>query len=316
MTVPVGVIGVGSMGRHHARVYRELPDARLVGVADVNAEAAESVANDYDTVVLPREELLEAAEAVSVVVPSRFHESVGVAAIEAGVHTLIEKPIATTLDEAAAIVRAAEEAGVTLQVGHVERFNPAVRTVADFADDLDLVAVEARRLGPPLEDTRAVGDGVVLDLMIHDLDIVRALVDADVTSVGASASPERDYVTASLSFDNDVVGGLTASRATQRKVRELTLTARDCFVTVDYLDSSVTIHRRNRPSYLVDDGDVRYRSERVVERPIVENGEPLKKELEAFLDAIAEGTDPIVDGTDGYEALSLATRVSDSIRPR
>ena len=315
MTVSVGVLGVGSMGRHHARVYQELGDADLVGVADVDAETAAEVAAAYDTQVRSPEDLVDAADAVSIAVPSQFHHEIGVRALRAGVHALIEKPLAPTEEEAESLVSAAADAGVQLHVGHIERFNPAVRTVAEFVDDLDLIAVDARRLGPPVDEERDVDDGVVLDLMTHDLDIVRSLVDAPVADVTASGSPDEQYVTATLAFDNDVVGSLTASRVTQRKVRELTLTAADCQVTLDYIDRSVRIHRRTRPEFFVNDGDLRYRSEQVVERPTVDNGEPLKNELSAFVEAVRDGSDPVVPGDDGVAALSLARRVQSALKP-
>ncbi len=309
MTVRVGVLGVGSMGRHHARVYAESPNAELVGVSDVDEANATEVAREYGTGAMATEDLLDAADAVSVAVPSRYHLPVATEALESGVHTLVEKPLATTTADAQAIVDAADAAGVVLQVGHIERFNPAVRTVSEFVDDLDIIAVEARRLGPPVDDGRDVGDGVVLDLMIHDLDVLSSLVDSPVADVNAAGSPDDQYVAATLGYENDVVGSLTASRVTQRKVRELTVTATDCIVTVDYIDRSVRIHRRTRPEFLVNDGDLRYRSEQVVERPTVDNGEPLKKELEAFLEAVRNGTDPVVSGRDGVSTLALAERV-------
>ena len=315
MTVSVGVLGVGSMGRHHARVYQELGDADLVGVADVDGQTAAEVAEAYDTKVLTPEELVDAADAVSIAVPSQFHREIGVRALRSGVHALIEKPLAPTKEEAESLVSAAADAGVQLHVGHIERFNPAVRTVAEFVDDLDLIAVDARRLGPPVDEERDVDDGVVLDLMTHDLDIVRSLVDAPVADVTAAGSPDEQYVTATLAFENDVVGSLTASRVTQRKVRELTLTAADCQVTLDYIDRSVRIHRRTRPEFFVNDGDLRYRSEQVVERPTVDNGEPLKNELSEFVEAVREGSDPVVPGEDGVAALSLARRVQSALDP-
>ncbi|WP_418280292.1 Gfo/Idh/MocA family oxidoreductase [Halorubrum sp. DTA98] len=315
MTVPVGVLGVGSMGRHHARVYAESADADLVGVSDVDEESAADVAAAYGTRAMSTEELLDAVEAVSVAVPSRYHLPVALEALEAGVHALVEKPLATTTADAEELVAAANAAGVVLQVGHIERFNPAVRTLSEFVDDLDLIAVDARRLGPPVDGGRDVGDGVVLDLMIHDIDVIRSLVGSPVVDVSAAGSPDDQYVAATLGFENDVVGSLTASRVTQRKVRELTLTARDCQVTVDYIDRSIRIHRRTRPEFLVSDGDLRYRSEQVVERPTVDNGEPLKKELGAFLDAVRNGTDPVVSGRDGVKALALAHRVRAALRP-
>ena len=303
------------MGRHHARVYAESPNAELVGVSDVDEENAAAVATEYGTRAMSTGALLDAVDAVSVAVPSRYHRPIASEALDAGVHALVEKPLATTTADAAALVDAANAAGVILQVGHIERFNPAVRTVSEFVDDLDLIAVDARRLGPPVEDGRDVGDDVVLDLMIHDLDVLLSLVGSPVADVTAAGSPDDQYVAATLGFENDVVGSLTASRVTQRKVRELTLTARECIVTVDYIDRSVRIHRRTRPEFLVNDGDLRYRSEQVVERPTVDNGEPLKKELDAFLDAVQNGTEPVVSGQDGVNALSLAHRVKRALKP-
>lgn len=312
MTIPVGVLGVGNMGRHHARVYHELTNAELVGVSDIDTASAATIADEYGTESMPSDRLFEVADAVSIAVPSRYHREVGTAALRAGVHTLIEKPIATDIDDATALIEEAEASEATLQIGHIERFNPAVQTVLEFVDELDLVAVDARRLGPPIDENRDIGDGVVLDLMIHDIDILRRLVGTEVTEVTALGTPDKRYVTASLGFENDVVGSLTASRTTQRKVRELTLTAEDRLITVDYIDRSVTIDRRNRPSYLADDGDLRYRNERVVEQPTVDNGEPLKNELVSFLDAVESGTDPVVTGADGLEALALACRIRDA----
>ena len=314
MTVDVGVVGVGSMGRHHARVYHELPAVNLVGVADENASTAASVATEYDTDATTTTALLEQVDAVSIAVPSRFHHEIGLQAIEAGVHALVEKPMAPTIDAARSLADAAASAGVTLQIGHIERFNPAVIAVREFVKDLDLIAVEARRLGPPVEVDRDVSNDVVFDLMIHDIDVIMSLVGSEVRTVRATGSPDREYVNASLQFDNDVVGSLTASRVTQRKVRKLTLTATDSLVTVDYSDRAVWIDRRTRPSYLTDDGDLRYRSERVVERPTVDNGEPLKKEISAFIEAVQNGTTPLVTGEDGIAALSLATRINEAMQ--
>lgn len=314
MTIPVGVLGVGNMGRHHARVYHELTNAELVGVSDVDTASAATVADQYGTESMSADRLFEIADAVSIAVPSRYHLEAGTAALRAGVDTLIEKPIATDIDDATRLLAVAKSSDALLQVGHIERFNPAVQTVLEFVDDIDLVAVDARRLGPPIDENRDIGDGVVLDLMIHDIDILRRLVGADVSEVSALGTPEQHYVTASVGFENGVVGSLTASRATQRKVRELTLTAKDRLITVDYIDRSVTIDRRNRPSYLADDGDLRYRNERIVEQPTVDNGEPLKNELVSFLDAVENGTNPVVTGRDGLEALSLACRIRDAAR--
>ena len=305
--LPVGVIGVGSMGQHHARVYQELPSAELVGVADVNAEAAAETAAQYGTTPTSVESLLSAAAAVSIAVPTPYHYDTAMAAIEAGVGVLIEKPIAEEPAQGRELLVAAEEAGVTLQVGHIERFNPAVRTLETVAGDLDVIAVDSQRLGPPAG--REIADGVATDLMIHDADVLLSLVDEPVADVYAAETAGDQYVAATVEFETGVVATLTASRVTQQKVRTLSITAESCRVTVDYIDQSVRINRHSLPEYVETDGEVRYRHENVVERPTVENGEPLKKELTAFVEAVRTGAEPVVTAADGVRALELVQRV-------
>jgi len=305
----VGVIGVGSMGQHHARVYQELPTVDLVGVSDVNEEQAAETAEKYGTTPMSVDSLLSVADAVSIVVPTAYHYEMGMAAIEAGVDLLIEKPI--TEDPAAGreLLAAAEEADLTLQVGHVERFNPAVRTLSKIAVDLDVIALDSQRLGPPTG--RAIDDGVAMDLMIHDADILLSLVDSPVADVYAAETAGDQYVAATVEFENGVVATLTASRVTQQKVRTLSVTAEECRVNVDYMSQSVQINRHSLPEYIEANGDVRYRHENIIERPTVENGEPLKKELASFIDVVRTDAEPVVSGVDGIRALELVRRVKD-----
>lgn len=305
-TIQAGVIGVGSMGRHHARVYQELPSTELVGVADADPEAATSVAADYETNALSAEKLLEHAEAVSIAVPTPYHFETAMAALRTDTHVLVEKPIVGSPPDGEALIDFARERDLVLQVGHIERFNPAIRTLVDLLPELDVLAVDARRLGPPLD--REMDTSPVLDLMIHDLDILRSVLDDEGEVRHASATADDQHVTATVEF-GDVLGTLTASRITQRKVRELTITARECQVHVDYISRSIQIHRHSLPEYIEQDGDLRYRHENIVEHPTVENGEPLKAELAAFAEAIQTGTDPVVTGDDGLEALKLAQEI-------
>lgn len=299
----VGVIGVGSMGRHHARVYRELPQTRLVGVADVDMEAATDAASTYETTALSVDRLLNSVDAVSVAVPTEYHYETARKALDEDVHVLIEKPIVESPENGRELIDRADRGDLVLQVGHVERFNPAIRALTDIVPDLDVLSVDAQRLGPPLD--REMTTSPVLDLMIHDLDILLSLIDDDATVLDASATADDQYVTATVEL-GDVLGTLTASRVTQRKVRELSITARECLVHVDYISRSIQIHRHSLPEYIEENGDIRYRHENIVEHPTVENGEPLKKELGAFVDAIQNGTEPIVTGEDGLAALALA----------
>ncbi|MDG5776822.1 Gfo/Idh/MocA family oxidoreductase [Haloarculaceae archaeon H-GB1-1] len=303
----VGVVGVGSMGQHHARVYDELPEANLVGVADANEEVAADVASTYETDARAVEDLLSSVDAVSIAVPTSHHESIVRRAIEQDVDVLVEKPIVADLDVGRSLLDQARERDLVLQVGHIERFNPAVQTLLDVVQDLDLIAVDARRLGPPLD--RDLGDTVVYDLMIHDIDVLLKIVDAEVQSVEATGTQEGQHITANVDFENDVVANLTASRVTQQKVRDLSITAESCRVNVDYLDQSVEVHRHSLPEYVDADGDLRYRHESVIERPMVESREPLKAELEAFVDAVAERATPPVTGEDGLRALEIAQEI-------
>ncbi|NIB98543.1 Gfo/Idh/MocA family oxidoreductase [Halobacterium sp. R2-5] len=309
-----GVVGVGSMGRNHARVYSELGETELVGVADADAAAADRVATEFDTTPYVTSDLLERADAVSVAVPTRFHADTVQNAIDAGVHVLCEKPFVADPDRGRELAAAARAAGVTLQVGHIERFNPAVRALEAIVPELDVIAVTADRLGPPLE--RDIDTSVVFDLMIHDIDVVCSLLDSEPASLAATGSTDGNYATATCSFDGGVTASLTASRVTQQKVRQLAITAADCRVNVDYLDQSVEIHRGSTPEYVSADGDLRHRVESVVERPLVENGEPLKRELAAFAEAVRNGTEPVVTAEDGVRAVEVATRVAAQIADR
>jgi predicted dehydrogenase len=302
-----GVIGVGSMGQHHARVYKELPEVELIGVADADESRAGEVASKYGTVPRYQDDLLRMSDVVSVAVPTRYHYEVAAAAIEAGTHVLVEKPFVRDVSKGRELVEMSRRADVTLQVGHVERFNPAVQALVDIVPDLDLIAVDIRRLGPPVD--RDTEDSVVYDLMIHDIDILTAIVGADPKTVTAMSTHENEHVTAQLEFEGGVVANLTASRVTQEKVRDLALTAEDCRVNVDYEDQTVQIHRHSLPEYYEEDGDIRYRHESIIERPTIENGEPLRAEMEAFVQAARQGKRPRVSGRDALAALAVARQV-------
>lgn len=303
----VGVVGVGTMGAHHARVYDELSGADLIGVADADPATARSVAEEYDTHALGKEQLLERADAVSVAVPTEFHAEVATEAIASDTATLVEKPFVTDPDRGRAVAARARRRGVPLQVGHVERFNPAVEALQDILPEVEPIAVAARRQGPPVDRTSS--DSAAMDLMIHDIDILLTVADSPLRSVSAVSAHDGQHISAHLSFESGLVGTLTASRVTQEKIRDLAITAEDCQVEIDYLDRSVEIHRHSMPEFLVDGGDVRYRHESIIERPTIENGEPLKAELAAFVEAVRSRTEPAVTAEDGIRAAETALRV-------
>lgn len=309
MIVDVGVIGVGSMGRHHARVYSNLQEANLVGVSDVDRAAAEEVAEKYGTDIYDRPELIERVDAISVTVPTEHHFEIARECIEADVDVLVEKPFVKDIDAGRALVDLAEDRGVQIHVGHVERFNPAVRALDDILPDLEVIAYEARRLGPDVK--RGIQDTVVMDLMIHDLDVITSLAGGQPTDIQAKGTRDGKHASAILSFENGTMASLLTSRVTQEKIRELRVTAKECFVKVDYLNSEVEIHRNSVPEFVTEGGDVKYRHESVIERPVVDNTEPLLNELSLFLDAIQEDKRPVVSGRDGLRAVQLARDVED-----
>ncbi len=302
-----GVIGVGSMGHNHARIYDELSNVDLVGVADVNHDQAKQVADDHDTRAMSRNSLLAAAEVVSVAVPTPYHYEAAMECVEQGVDVLVEKPLVADPANGRDLIDAAERAGVTVQVGHVERFNPAVEALGDIVSDLDVIAVEAQRLGPPRE--REIQDSAVLDLMTHDIDVLLALVDAEIESIDAVGTRGNRHAAANFQFDDGTMATLTASRLTQQKIRRLAITAREARVNVDYASRSVEIHRHSTPEFIAEDGDLRYRHESIVERPTVHNGEPLKKEIESFVEAATTGAEPKVTVEDGLRVLEVAREI-------
>ncbi|RKD97364.1 Gfo/Idh/MocA family protein [Halopiger aswanensis] len=304
-----GVIGVGAMGENHARVYSELRGVDLVGVSDHDTDLAQTVADEYGTEAVPLEELLDRCDVVTVAVPTHVHYDLVTTCLEEDVHVLVEKPIAETVEEGRQMADLADERDLVLQVGHIERFNPAVRTVAELIDDLDVISLEAERLGPPID--RDAPGNVIFDLMVHDVDIVGSILADTPDEIAAMGTEDGRYATATMEYD-DVVATLTASRVTQKKVRKLSVTARECFVEVDYLEQSVLIHRDSFPEYVNDEGQKRYRHESVVERPRVDNGEPLRHELESFVESVRTGTEPEVTPQDGIEALE-AVQTIDSI---
>lgn len=305
-TLAAAVIGVGSMGRHHARVYSELQNVSLIGVYDVQEEQARSIAAKYGTTVSSQSKLLEKADIVSVAVPTAYHYAVVRDALEADTHVLVEKPFVDDLARGRELAALAYARDLTLQVGHIERFNPATQVLMEIIPDLDVIGVDIKRLGPPVD--RDGNDSVVMDLMIHDVDILLAIVDAEIETIAATAH-DPSHATAQVQFANRCVGSLTASRLTQQKVRELSVTAKSCQVNIDFIDQSVEIHRCSLPEYVEANGDIRYRHESVVERPMVDNSEPLKAELASFVDAVREGRDPVVTAAQAIRTLEVIEEI-------
>ena len=314
--VKVGVIGIGNMGWHHARVLSLLKDADLVGVADPDAQrgalATEQFGcrwfSDYRS-------MLEEVEAVCIAVPTLQHHSVGLACLEAGSHVLIEKPIAASQEEAAALIDAASRVGRLLQVGHIERFNPAFRELTKVVANEEVVVLEARRHSPHAD--RANDVSVVLDLMIHDLDLVLELASSSVVQLaaagGRSSEGPIDYVNATLGFENGVVASLTASKMSHRKIRTLSAHCRASLVETDFLNHNLHIHRRAHEWYSADHGELLYRNDGFIEEVSTTSIEPLYAELEHFLQCVRGRETPAVDGQQASRALRLADLIEQAV---
>ncbi|ELY56411.1 Gfo/Idh/MocA family protein [Natronococcus jeotgali] len=305
--IDVGVIGVGSMGQHHARVYNELPEANLVGLFDADDERAAEVAADHGVSALPLDELLENVDAVSIVVPTEYHYDLATQCLDANVGILIEKPVLEDLDQSADLRSRVEHANVPAQVGHIERFNPAVTQLEEIVDDLSIVSIRSQRLGP--EPERTIEDSAVLDLMIHDIDVVLSVLGQTPIRVQSAGVDENRHASALLEFEDNVMASLTASRKTQQKVRTLEITAEECFIELDYIDQSLEIHRSSIPEYIEENGDVRFKHESIVERPTIRNAEPLRRELESFVETVSGNGIPDVTVEDGINALEVAEAI-------
>jgi predicted dehydrogenase len=308
--VRVGVIGVGNMGQHHTRVFSRMKDVELVGVADVNVERGLDIASRFRVHYYENyRDLITQVAAVAIAVPTVLHHEVGVACLQAGVHVLLEKPIAASIAEAESLVNLAADYNGILQVGHIERFNPAFREVSKVLQGERILAVEAHRMSP--YSNRANDVSVVFDLMIHDIDLVLELVPYPVVRMTASGnchSLNLDFVTATLSFANGVIATLTASKVTHRKMRRIVAHCQNSLVEADFLNSDeVLIHRQvaAHPDY----GQAPYQRDYVTEHIRTSHVDPLQAELEHFISCVRGGNQPSVGGEQALKALRLAYEI-------
>lgn len=314
--VRIGVIGVGRMGRNHCRVLSTMRHVTLVGVTDLSEKNGRQVAALYDcTFYATVDALLQAVDAVVIAAPTASHFALAMQCMARGIHMLIEKPIAATVAEAEALVATAHQHQVIVQIGHIERFNPAYTELKHVLEDIQIAAVNFRRLSPYVGSNTDVN--VVYDLMIHDLDLVWDLMQTPPTAIHAvgltAFSGDIDHALAQFTFPTGPLVTVMVSRLTEHKVRAIEVTGLEAYVEGDLLNKSILLHRSMTGEYLNHQNSVKYRQESLIERLHVPIAEPLFLELQHFVTAILDHQPPLVSALDGLQALRLANQISETI---
>ncbi len=315
--VKVGVIGVGHLGQHHVKHFASLPGTNLVGVYDISPTRANEIANQYNVKSCSNiDDLLSTCDAVSIVTPTTQHAEVAELCIMSGKHVFIEKPITKTVAEADRLLSLTKKNGTVLQVGHIERLNPALLALKNY--ELKPKFIEVQRLAP--YTVRGTEVPVVLDLMIHDIDIILSLVNSPVKNIRASGvsimTNSVDIANARVRFENGTVANLTSSRIAQNKVRKLKFFQRDMYVTIDFLLGLTEVYRAINSDTKVSNTLVTAPLESngghrsiVYEKPTIKKTDALRLELTNFIESVQGKAKPIVDGRAGRDALEVATNI-------
>lgn len=320
----IGLVGVGKLGAMHANSLAQNPEAELVGVCDSNVQRARDIAEKFRCSAFNTfAELLPQVEAVGIIVPTTLHHTMTVQALAAGKSVFVEKPIAGSIAEAEKMVQLAREKNVALQVGHIERFNPAIRALDGRS--LKPMFIESHRLAP--FDPRGTDVAVVLDLMIHDIDIILSIVQAEVVALHANGvavvSDEVDIANARITFANGCVANVTASRISQRKMRKMRLFQRDAYISIDFLQRLTEVFQliegdNGQPSTVVL-GQIEKGTRKrniVYEQASIPEGDAMTAEWSSFIHAVRHNTRPVVSGEDGLKALKIAQEITHIISPQ
>jgi len=309
--VKVGVVGVGYLGRYHAEKYANLPQAELVGVVDINTEKAQEIARTWNTRALSDyRDLIPQVRAVSIVVPTPLHYAIASDFLKQGVDVLVEKPITTTLEEAEGLITLARDRGLILQVGHLERFNAAIVATRDSVRNP--MFIESHRLAFVQE--RGTDVDVILDLMIHDIDIILNMVKSpvrEIRAVGVPVISQRiDIANARLEFENGCVANVTASRISDKTMRKIRIFEPDAYISIDYAAKEVQVYRK------VSEASPGSYPEIVSEQISIDEKDSLEEEIKAFLRSVITREEPVVPGKAGKEALKVALEIVEQTRVR
>ncbi len=314
----IGVFGVGHLGKFHLNNWKEIPGTELVGFYDPNDETANEVAEKYQ---LPRfldaNELIDSCDLIDVVAPTNFHFELCEKAIKKGKHVFVEKPLANTMDEARQLVKLVKESGIKLQVGHVERFNPAFLAIKDM--QLNPMFIEVHRLSQ--FNPRGTEVSVILDLMIHDIDIILSIVKSDVKNISASGvsvmTETPDIANVRIEFDNGCVANLTSSRISMKKMRKIRLFQKDSYIGIDFLNKKTEIIKLKEPQdanvFAFEIETPAGRKTIAIANPVIPEINAIKRELEEFKYAIINNTRTVVSEMDGLMAMDVAHQILEKI---
>ena len=317
----IGVVGLGHLGYHHAKHFSKISGTKLVGVYDINRQKCVEVASKFETKPFESlEDMLNEVEAVSIVTPTKNHNETAKICIEHGKHVFIEKPIAETVKEANELITMAEKRKSIIQVGHIERLNSALLPLANF--DINPKFIEVQRLAPYM--SRGTDVPVVLDLMIHDIDLVLAIVRSPVKQIHASGvsimTDSVDIANARMRFDNGAVASITSSRVAKDRVRKMKVFQQDLYITIDFLIGLTEVYKvmdgsKTNPAAIMSAPLKSKGKHRQIfyEKPEVKKQDALKMELENFVKSVKGKEKPIVDGKAGRDALDIAMRIHDKI---
>ena len=324
--VKVGIVGVGHLGSLHAKLYKEIPDADIVGIFDVDSEKLNNVAKNLNLdVYTSLESLIENIDAIDIVTPTSFHYHIAMKALEAGKHVFLEKPITETVEQAEKLVAKAKEKNCLIQVGHIERFNPAIYSLP--FQMIQPRFIEAHRLAP--FKPRGLDVAVILDLMIHDIDLILSMIKSEPTRISANGvgvvSSNIDIANARIEFKNGCVANLTASRISAKKMRKMRIFQKDAYISMDFNDGvSEIFYLENDDHPIFENGTLalslgqlelgELKREIKYNRLKREQVNPLQAELISFIDAIKNNLQPAVTIQDGINALSLAQKVMKEIK--
>lgn len=320
--VKVAVIGAGVMGRNHLKTYKSLPGVELVGVYDIFPEAAQKAADMFGIKAYhSMEEVAQEVDAVSVVTTSVTHADVGEFFLNKGIHCLMEKPLATTEEGCQRLINAAQKNNVTLLVGHIEQFNPAVEQMHKILSNSGKIrALTAQRMSAA--SGRITDVDVAMDLMIHDVEVVMSLVKSEVKDVHVAAvkTPDhatgKDYITALLEFENGVIADLTASRITQARVRTLAVTTDTNYIDMDFINQSINVHTQGRMPYVNQEEIpdwMNYGLKGSVEQLFIPTNQPLQAELSHFISCVNGQNTPRITGQDALAALRVLWKIEEKL---